>query len=415
MGAFFGIRPIIGAIAALFIAAITALSIAAWLAAPAAAASTPSVDIHSAGPLTDIYVGNDLSCQVRSGGFSSTEYYPNASGPGDCGTFLYLSSATIPNTLFGPDFANHAGGTHTTGFSIPETPFTASASNQSFTGTGTAASPYRVTTVVTGTVLNHSSGRVALQITEVDSYVVGNNFYETDVTVQNIGGPNDASLDAGGELYHAADCQLRGLDTGLGAFEPNLQSAVTAACTPNVLGNPPSALEEFTPITTGASWEQTTVPTIWANLDGNALNDNCNDCRGAVDNAEGIEYPVPDLSPGQSSPTISFDTKIVDTVPAGGFSFNGSAAMRSAEPSPRSRTRTRVPPRAHTSPRSTGATARPRPARSPAATAASMSPATTRIRPAALIPSRSRSRQWARARAARRSPTRPRSTRPRRP
>jgi hypothetical protein len=27
---------------------------------------TPYVDISSAGPLEDIYVGNDLSCQVRS-------------------------------------------------------------------------------------------------------------------------------------------------------------------------------------------------------------------------------------------------------------------------------------------------------------------------------------------------------------
>ena len=162
---------------------------------------------------------------MRSGGFSSTEYYPNASGPGDCGTFLYLNSDTIPNTLFGPDFASHAGGTHTTGFPIPETPFTASAGNQSFTGTGTAGSPYRVTTVVMASVLNQSGGTVALQITEVDSYVVGDNFYETDVTVKNIGGPNDASLDEGAELYHAADCQLRGLDTGLGAFEPNSQSA----------------------------------------------------------------------------------------------------------------------------------------------------------------------------------------------
>lgn len=401
MGAFFGIRPIVGLV--------TALSIAAWFAAPAAAASTPFVDIHSAGPLTDIYIGSDLGCQVRSGGFSSTEYYPDASGPGDCGTFLYLNSDTIPNTLFGPDFASHAGGTHTTGFPIPETPFTASAGNQSFTGTGTAGSPYRVTTVVTGTVLNQSGGTVALQITEVDSYVVGDNFYETDVTVKNIGGPNDASLDEGAELYHAADCQLRGLDTGLGAFEPNSQSPITAACAPNVLGNPPSALEEFTPITTGASWEQTTVPTIWANLDGNALNNNCNDCRVAVDNAEGIEYPVPDLSPGQSSSTISFDTTVVDTVPTGGFSFTGSTGNAVG-----GTVATLTDPNTSATASAYSAsinwvTGRRRPARSRAATAASTSPGPTPIRPSALTPSRSRSRRLARARAARRWLTRPRS------
>src|SRR6202044_80412 len=134
----FGVPRIVGSGQQSFrrIAVVIAGALAvALIAAPAAsAAPTPFVDIHSAGPLTDIYIGNDLSCQVRSGGFSSTEYYPNASGPGDCGTFLYLNSDTIPNPLYGPDFANHAGGTHTSGFSIPETPFTAPAGNQSFAG-----------------------------------------------------------------------------------------------------------------------------------------------------------------------------------------------------------------------------------------------------------------------------------------
>ncbi len=50
--------------------------LAALIVAPAAWASTPFTDIHSAGPLSDIYIGNDLGCQVRDGGFSSTEFYP---------------------------------------------------------------------------------------------------------------------------------------------------------------------------------------------------------------------------------------------------------------------------------------------------------------------------------------------------
>ena len=35
------------------------------LAASSAQAATPAIDIHSAGPLSDIYIGNELSCQVR--------------------------------------------------------------------------------------------------------------------------------------------------------------------------------------------------------------------------------------------------------------------------------------------------------------------------------------------------------------
>ena len=302
--------------------------VAALIAVPTAWASTPFTDIHSAGPLSDIYIGNDLGCQVREGGFSSTEYFPNVAGPGDCGTFLFLNSDTIPSKLLGPDFANHPGGTNTTGHfpaGTGETPVTPV--RQSLTGTGTAANPFKVTTVVTSTVLNQSSTEVVLQITEVDSYIVGNEFYETDVTVANTGGPNDAPLDNGGELYHAADCQLRGTDTGYGAFEPNSNSPDTAACTPNVLGNPPSALEEFVPVTTGDNWEQNSVPTLWGDLSGGnpPLLNTCNSCRGtAMDNGEAIEYPVPSLAPGQTSPTLSFETEIVDTVPTGGFSFSGA-------------------------------------------------------------------------------------------
>ncbi len=294
--------------------------VTALIVAPAAWASTPFIDIHSAGPLSDIYIGNDLGCQVRNGGFSSTEFFPNSAGPGDCGTFLYLNSDNVSGGLFGPDFANHSGGTATS-FTQGETPFT-SAGNQSLSGSGTAASPYEVTTTVT---LTSPTGNVpvVLQLTEVDSYIVGDDFYQTDVTVTNTG---TVTPDNGGELYHAANCLLRGSGTGFGAPEPNAASPDTAACTPNVLGNPPSALEELVPITAGNSWEQRAVPALWADLNGtSALLNECDNCRGtATDNGEAIEYPVPALTPGQSS-TFSFETEILDTVPAGGFAFSRGA------------------------------------------------------------------------------------------
>lgn len=53
------------------------------------AVSFPAQTISSAGPLTQIVLGNDLSCQVayaRDGGF---EFFP-ALAPGDCGTFLVV-------------------------------------------------------------------------------------------------------------------------------------------------------------------------------------------------------------------------------------------------------------------------------------------------------------------------------------
>ena len=68
----------IGRVAGLVVAGLVAALIvapAAWAQSP-----TPFVDIQSAGPLSDIYIGNDLGCQVSEGGFSSTEFFPNAAG-----------------------------------------------------------------------------------------------------------------------------------------------------------------------------------------------------------------------------------------------------------------------------------------------------------------------------------------------
>ncbi len=105
----------IGRIAGLVVAGLLAALIvapAAWAQSP-----TPYLDIHSAGPLSDIYIGNDLGCQVREGGFSSTEFFPNAAGPGDCGTFLSIEND--PSELYGPDFANH--GSTATAFTTDDT------------------------------------------------------------------------------------------------------------------------------------------------------------------------------------------------------------------------------------------------------------------------------------------------------
>ncbi len=221
----------IGRVAGLVVAGLVAALIvapAAWAQSP-----TPFVDIQSAGPLSNIYIGNDLGCQVRGGGFSSTEFFPNAAGAGDCGTLLFLNGDNVDSQLFGPDFANHPGGTETS-FSRARSPFTASAGNQTLTGSGTAASPYEVTTTVTltsptGNIPGHARGDRGRQLRRRRRLLRH--------------GPDDherrhrCSDDNGAELYHAADCQLRGSDTGFGAFEPNrLQPARSVPPARFVLG-----------------------------------------------------------------------------------------------------------------------------------------------------------------------------------
>jgi len=297
--------------------------LATLIAVPAASAATPFTDIHSAGPLSDIYIGNDLGCQVRSGGFSSTEFFPNAAGPGDCGTFFNTGSDTADTELLGPDFANHAGGTNTTGkfpISTPETPWTPV--SQTLTGSGTAGSPYQVTTVASANDPFPSGGQpIVFQITEVDTYVVGNDFYRTDVTLKNISGVNQI---AQGTLYHAADCQLRGSTAGFGVAEPPLgalQTGVACTLTATATNNQPS--EQFAAITSGDSWIESTPTTMWGDL-ATAFPGGCGSCATSVDNATGIEWPVPGLGAGDSM-TFSWNTVINDTVPTGGFSFSGAA------------------------------------------------------------------------------------------
>jgi hypothetical protein len=301
-------------------AGLVAVAVAlALLVASSAFAATPSTDIHSTGPLSDIYIGNDLGCQVRSGGFSSTEYFPNASGPGDCGTFMFTGSDNAIEELLGPDFANHSGGTNTTGkFPITETPYTPV--SQSMAGSGTAADPYQVTTVVTANDPQATGGgTIVFRITEVDTYVVGSNSYRSDITVTNVG---NVAMDAVGQLYHAADCQLRGSDSGFGAAEPP-QAQNTAACTVTALNKPTSAREEFDPVTTGANWIESTSTSVWGDLT-TPFPDGCGSCGTNVDNGTGIEWPVNGLGIGNSD-TFSFLTTIVDTVPTGRFSFGGPA------------------------------------------------------------------------------------------
>ena len=301
------------------IAGLIAVAVAVLVAAPAAWGETPFADIHSTGPLSDIYTGNDLSCQVRSGGFSSTEFFPSAAGPGDCGTFFNTGSGSFQTELLGPDFGNHQGVTHTS-FPNSEVPFTPV--SQSPSGSGTSTSPYQVTTIVQATDPPSQTGPSAvLQFTEVDSYVVGNDFYRTDLTVKNIG---PVSMNADAYLYHAADCQLRGSNSGFGTTEPPFGATVTGvACT--LQSNNDQVRERLVPVTAGGSFIETMPATLWQAVSaGWPLPDACNACASDVDNATGIAWSLQGLAAGASQ-VFSWNTVIVDTVPTGGFSFSGPA------------------------------------------------------------------------------------------
>jgi hypothetical protein len=81
--------------------AVIALLLSAAAGDPARA-QPPTVAITSAGPLSSIWIGNELSCQIAYAGDSVYELYPSNVVPGDCGTFL-----AVGGVLFAPNFATH--------------------------------------------------------------------------------------------------------------------------------------------------------------------------------------------------------------------------------------------------------------------------------------------------------------------
>ena len=254
---------------------------------------------------------------------------------------------------------------------VPVTPV-----SQSLTGSGTAASPYAVTTVASAHDPFASNPDLVFQITEVDTYVVGQSFYHSDVTVKNISSVDQNST---GALYHAADCQLRGSNTGFGSAEPPFGATVVGVACTRAASND-QVHERLVPLTpSGASVHRDHGFDVVAITFGRRqppgrmrqLREQrrqrhsdpvvgvCSRCRGVPDrlvqHRDHRHRRRPAVSRSPAPP-----------------------ARPSAEPSPPSPTRTPAPPRARTPPRSTGATALPRRrARSPAPTGASPSPAPT--------------------------------------
>src|SRR5204863_3331776 len=130
-----------------------------------------------------IYLNDGLGCQVDHAGDPSSEFF-GGTDPGACGTFL-ATPAGDSATVYGP---NVPGGNSTTEL----TP----TSQSSVQGSGTAGDPYQVTTVA-------QVGATQLTITQVDSYVVGDESFTTQITVHN---DDTSSQDA--LLYRAGDCYL---------------------------------------------------------------------------------------------------------------------------------------------------------------------------------------------------------------
>jgi hypothetical protein len=260
---------------ALILAALAAASLFAGsvtlLRGPSAEAVFNGVDISSAGPLTHIFVNQNLACQVAHTGDGVYEMYDPSDQEANCGTFVNIDGTT---------------------FGVYRTEFTP-VSQTPLSGAGTSGSPYQVTTVV-------DAGTTGVRITETVQYVVGDEFYRTDTVVQNNGNTQLAI-----KVYTYADCYLGGSDSGYGYRDP---VGGVVACTENANNTPPGRIEEWTPITPPTHSEQGHYSTVGGKVsNGTDLADTC-DCTTSEDNGAALQWNLTLNASGGSSTVSHFKT-----------------------------------------------------------------------------------------------------------
>jgi hypothetical protein len=242
------------------------------LAAPAHAVTFQ--DIASGGPLTHVYVGDELSCQVAHAADSALQFFPPSTIPGDCGTFLAVNGAD----LYAPDFGAHGGSA--TGGLGSYTPFTP-VSQTPVTGDGSAANPFKVVT-------RADAGSSGLQLTQTDSYVAGQESYSTQVVVRNAGAAPQSIL-----LYRAADCFLQGSDVGFGFTQPD----GTVGCSANANNSPAGRIEAWSPTTPGSHFFESGFGTVWSTIGSKSqFPDTCR-CAESIDNGAGLSWSA-SVAPG---------------------------------------------------------------------------------------------------------------------
>ena len=232
----------------------------------------PVADIVSAGPLTHVLLGNDLSCQVQHiDDAPDYEFYGPDIFPADAGTFIAMDGV-----LYAPDFTNHDY--TSAGFLLGAyTPFTP-LSQTPVSGSGTTADPFKVITVV-------GAAATGLVIQQTDTYVIGQEHYTTEVMISNTGAGT-----ASGVLYRAADAFLGGSDTGYGFTELFSGNRNAVACSVNPDNMPPGKIEQWIPLTGGNNYFQNEYDTVWSEIGSQApFPDTCA-CTDFLDNGGGLSW-----------------------------------------------------------------------------------------------------------------------------
>jgi hypothetical protein len=234
-------------------------------AAPSAGAAVPFTDLGDpAGPLTRVAVGGDLSCQAQHRGDPGGEFAPAGAPLGDCGTLV-----AVDGQLYGPSFAAHDGGTGTSALG----PVTAYEQlGQVRQGADAVAT----------TVGLPGSG---LQIVQRDSYLPGQDAWRTDVTIRNNSGIAKSVV-----LYRAGDCHVYSAGSGYG-FAGSPDGSAGCSAQPN--NSPLDRVQQWVPITSGATFMQANAPAVWSAIAARtAFANACAECMNETDTAAGLSWAL---------------------------------------------------------------------------------------------------------------------------
>lgn len=248
--------------------------------------------ITSAGPLDNIYLNDNLACQATHTGDEAPEFF-GGTDPGACGTFIHAGEL-----VYGPDVP--AGNT--------VEPYDL-VSQSAVTGTGTSGDPYQVVTAV-------DVGTTGLSITQTDTYVVGDEFYRTDIEVSNSTGADIAAA-----LYHAGDCFLQESDDGYGFFDSGSGGIY---CSINANNVPADRIEGFVPLSGDSNYIESFYGSVWNAIDGTQFPNTC-DCDVLQDNGAGLSWAL--TVPANGSVTRSLLTSFSptgETPPQGKISARGT-------------------------------------------------------------------------------------------
>lgn len=181
-----------------------------------------------------ILITEDLNCGVGYEGDSSPEFYHDTA----CATLV-----AVDDVLYGP--ANIPAGL------TPDQDWVPVAQTEG--GAGTAADPYWVETVV--------KGGDAVEVTQLDTYVQGENSYQTVINVASL---SETASDA--IIYHGADCYLQDSDDGFGSHNP-ATGAITCHAPEGNEFSPEARIEEFVPLSAGSNFLYGFYSEIWDAID----------------------------------------------------------------------------------------------------------------------------------------------------